>query len=119
MILSRLFGTGSARPPLPPSTQQLLVVLIRDDLAGVPMGWGPEVDDLVSRLHWIVVSQGAGSYAMPEYRGGSYRLRFYSADAMLLFTAIAPILRSSPMAMAIEAFWSHDDSEKNLVRMVT
>lgn len=117
MILSRLFGTSLARQAPPPGAQQLLVVMIRDDLAGVPMGWGPEVDDLVGRLHWVVVSQGSGSYAMPEYRGGSYRLRFYSADALHLFTTIAPILKSSPMAMAIEAFWSPDNSEKNLVRM--
>jgi hypothetical protein len=117
MILSRLFGARSAKPPPAQNAQQLLVVLIHDDIAGVQMGWGPEVDDLVARLHSVVVAQSPATCPGPEYRGGSYRLRFWSSDALLLFAAMAPILKSSPMAMAIEAFWSGDDTEKNLSRI--
>jgi hypothetical protein len=97
--------------PLGRHPDQTVLVLICDEVAGLPLDWGPEVEDLIQRLSRLTSSMRRESFVDVEYVDKQYRLRFESADANALAKTFAKALSRSVMASVTEVYWRRSGEE--------
>lgn len=79
-----------------------------------------KIHDLSDRLEQAIESRNAGEFDGDEFGDGQCTLFMYGPDADVLFAAIEPVLRDSPLAAggyAIKRFGEASDAHATEVRV--
>ncbi len=78
-----------------------VLIRIDEELLGTRFGWGPEIEDLVTRLTEDARDDSALSFDGVDRASDGYRLTFHTDDAHRFLEMALPALRASPMWAAI------------------
>jgi hypothetical protein len=82
---------------------EAVLVRIEDEIAGAPVGWGPEVDEFADELTRITRALG-GEFTGRTRTGRGYQLLFQVAHCGRWLAKVEPLLGTAAIGAAVSLF---------------